>query len=70
MKCPSIHKWSDLRCTLESGHGGYCCSKAMRNPANGTFTRVWWFSKNGVFKSHYWYETKYPINAKRNTPAR
>lgn len=35
MKCPSIHKWSDLQCILGAGHDGYCCSKAMRKPANG-----------------------------------
>lgn len=71
MKCPSVHKWSDQRCSLKAGHDGYCCGKMRRDGRSGTMTRTWWLSKDGVFKSHHWYETKYPTNAKKtNTPAR
>jgi hypothetical protein len=65
MKCPSVHKWSDTPCIREAGHEGYCYGKATRNRRDGTITRAHWTSKNGVFKSHHWYETKYPTNAAR-----
>lgn len=62
-KCPSVHKWSDLRCIREKGHEGRCWSKSVRNRTSGTITRAEWHSVNGVFKSHYRYDTKYPTNS-------
>lgn len=63
MKCPSIHIWSDAKCILEQGHEGCCTSKAVRNQNEGTVTRAEWYSKDGRFKSHKQYVTKYPANA-------
>lgn len=60
MKCPSVHIWSDQKCIRASGHDGYCYGKAIRG--GQTITRTHWMSVNGVFKSHHWYETKYPTN--------
>ena len=62
-RCKSIHKHTDQKCIRASGHDGYCYSKAERNRKSGTITRAHWWSVNGVFKSHHWYETKYPTNA-------
>jgi len=64
-KCPSVHQWSDAKCIREAGHDGYCYSKAVRNKTDGTITRTHWLSKDGKFRSHHWYETKYPSNAVR-----
>jgi hypothetical protein len=64
MKCPSIHLWSGQQCIREAGHDGYCHGKATRG--NGTITRAHRQSVNGKFKSHHWYETKYPTNARKS----
>jgi hypothetical protein len=62
-RCTSVHIWSDAKCIREEGHDGYCYCKAVKG-SGGTFTRIHWWSKNGKFKSHHWYETLYPTNAK------
>lgn len=64
MKCPSIHLWSGQQCIREAGHDGYCHGKAVHGSLYGSFTRTHWHSVNGKFKSHHWYETKYPTNAR------
>lgn len=63
MRCPSIHKWSDAKCSREAGHDGYCYTRAVRSRSDGSINRTHWLSENGVFKSHHWYEKKYPRNA-------
>lgn len=63
--CNSIHAHTGQQCIRQEGHDGYCYGKAERNAKSGTVTRAHWWSINGQFKSHHWYETKYPTNASR-----
>lgn len=67
-RCPSIHVWSDQRCIRPAGHDGKCWGMAQPDHERGTITRAHWWSENGVFKSHNWYETKYLKNAARSKP--
>lgn len=64
LRCPSVHKWSDLGCIRDAGHDGLCWGPSQRGES-GTITRAEWTSDNGVFKSHHQYATIYPANANR-----
>ena len=63
-RCGSDHVWSGQTCIREAGHEGYCYGKARRNP-QGAICRAHWLSVNGKFKSHHWYEMKFPANASK-----
>ena len=60
-RCPSVHIWSDSKCTRHLGHTGRCHAAACGGA--GIIKRAEWYSKDGKFHTHHGYITIYPRNA-------
>lgn len=53
-ECNIQHRFSDARCIRTRGHEGRCWSRAYPD-GRGAIHRAEWYSKDGVFHSHYAY---------------